>query len=85
MESQVNIADLAFRSHCPVARSLDLVGDKWTLLIMRDALFFGPQDLRRLRWRPRAHSYQLAVRPPKEIGWARLAAQTAVSRATGAI
>ena len=41
MESQVNIADLAFRSHCPVARSLDLVGDKWTLLIMRDALFLG--------------------------------------------
>lgn len=41
MESQVNIADLAFRSQCPVARSLDLVGDKWTLLIMRDALFLG--------------------------------------------
>ncbi|MEL0047289.1 MAG: helix-turn-helix domain-containing protein [Gammaproteobacteria bacterium] len=38
MKSQVNIADLEFRSHCPVARSLDLIGDKWTLLIMRDAL-----------------------------------------------
>lgn len=29
-----------FRSHCPIARTLDVLGDKWTLLIMRDALFF---------------------------------------------
>ena len=26
------------RSGCPVARSLDVLGDKWTLLIIRDAL-----------------------------------------------
>lgn len=25
-----------FRSDCPVARALDLVGDKWTLLLIRD-------------------------------------------------
>ena len=30
----------AFRSSCPIARTLDLFGDKWTLVIMRDALFF---------------------------------------------
>lgn len=28
------------RSTCPIARSLDILGDKWTLVIMRDALFF---------------------------------------------
>lgn len=28
------------RSSCPIARSLDLLGDKWTLIIMRDALYF---------------------------------------------
>jgi len=28
------------RSQCPIARSLDLFGDKWTLVIMRDVLFF---------------------------------------------
>ncbi|XOV87984.1 MAG: winged helix-turn-helix transcriptional regulator [Pseudomonadota bacterium] len=28
------------RSPCPIARSLDLLGDKWTLIIMRDALYF---------------------------------------------
>ena len=30
----------AYRSDCPVARSLDLLGDKWTLVIMRDVLIF---------------------------------------------
>lgn len=29
------------RSVCPLAYSLDLFGDKWTLLILRDMIFFG--------------------------------------------
>ncbi len=28
-----------YRSDCPIASTLDLVGDKWTLLILRDMLF----------------------------------------------
>lgn len=30
----------ARRSECPIAFGLDLFGDKWTLLILRDILFF---------------------------------------------
>jgi DNA-binding HxlR family transcriptional regulator len=30
-----------FRSQCPVSSALDIVGDKWTLLIIRDLCFFG--------------------------------------------
>jgi DNA-binding HxlR family transcriptional regulator len=30
------------RSPCPVAASLDLIGDRWTLLVIRD-LFWGKQ------------------------------------------
>lgn len=30
----------SFRSNCPVACTLDLIGDRWTLLVLRD-LFFG--------------------------------------------
>jgi DNA-binding HxlR family transcriptional regulator len=29
------------RSPCPIAGALDLFGDRWTLLVLRDALFFG--------------------------------------------
>jgi DNA-binding HxlR family transcriptional regulator len=28
------------RSHCPVSCTLDLIGDRWTLLIIRDMMFF---------------------------------------------
>ena len=31
------------RSLCPVACTLDLIGDRWTLLIIRDMMFFGKQ------------------------------------------
>jgi len=29
------------RSECPISRALDLFGDKWTLLIIRDIVFKG--------------------------------------------
>ena len=32
---------VTYRSECPIARTLDVVGDKWTLLVLRDALVFG--------------------------------------------
>lgn len=34
------------RSPCPIANTLDLIGDKWTLLIVRDLLFFGKRQYR---------------------------------------
>src|SRR5262249_8342259 len=36
------------QKHCPVARTLDLIGERWTILILRDLLLHGPrryQDL----------------------------------------
>ena len=30
-----------FRSNCPLCSSLDIIGDKWTLLIIRDMLVFN--------------------------------------------
>jgi DNA-binding HxlR family transcriptional regulator len=31
------------RSPCPIASALDLLGDRWTLLVIRDLLFGGKQ------------------------------------------
>lgn len=31
----------ARRSRCPIAFSLDVFGDRWTLLVLRDMTFFG--------------------------------------------
>lgn len=40
------------RSDCPLARTLDLVGDKWTLLVLRDALFFKARSFAEFEQRP---------------------------------
>ncbi|RRS08407.1 transcriptional regulator [Pseudoalteromonas sp. J010] len=32
------------RSNCPISNVLDLVGDKWSLLILRDLLFFDKKS-----------------------------------------
>ena len=37
-----------FRSNCPLARSLDIVGDNWTLLILRDISAFGKTTFKEL-------------------------------------
>ena len=31
--------DIDFRCQCPISSALDIIGDKWTLLIIRDMLF----------------------------------------------
>jgi len=37
-----------FRSDCPVASALDIIGDKWTLVIVRDMLFGGKSTFKEL-------------------------------------
>lgn len=36
------------RSHCPVAYALDMFGDSWSLLVMRDLVFNGKQRYQEL-------------------------------------
>ena len=33
----------SYGQRCPVARALDIVGERWSLLILRDLRRFGPQ------------------------------------------
>ena len=35
-----------FRSTCPVASALDIIGDKWSLLILRDMLTIGKKTFK---------------------------------------
>jgi DNA-binding HxlR family transcriptional regulator len=37
-----------YAEHCPVARALDVVGERWTLLLVRDLLREGPRRFRDL-------------------------------------
>lgn len=38
-----------FRSRCSIARSLELLGDKWTLLVVRDLLWHGKHTFQQLQ------------------------------------
>ena len=42
----INIKDCGERSKCPMTNTLDLIGDKWTLLVTRDMIFFGRKQFR---------------------------------------
>ena len=35
-----------FRSSCPISSALDIVGDKWSLLILRDILLLGKKTFK---------------------------------------
>lgn len=41
-----------YRSLCPVARSLDVFGDRWTLLVLREVGLFGKSTFKELAAMP---------------------------------
>lgn len=42
----------ALRSPCPIAATLDVLGDRWTLLVLRDALLFGKSQFQEFQAGP---------------------------------
>jgi len=43
---------IKFRSDCPLSRSLDIIGDKWTLLILRDIVAFKKTTFKKIALMP---------------------------------
>jgi len=39
---------MTIRSHCPISLALDVIGDRWSLLIVRDLMFAGKRYYREL-------------------------------------
>src|SRR5262245_36227632 len=37
------------QTYCPVARTLDIIGDRWTILMLRDLLLQGPRRFQDFR------------------------------------
>ena len=57
--------------HCPIARSLAVIGDRWTILILRDLVRFGPrkfQDLERSLSRISPNTLSLRLKRLEETG-----------------
>ena len=47
--SALNENDHTFRSECSIARTLELLGDKWTLLIARDLMWHNKHTFKALQ------------------------------------
>ncbi|MFN2587728.1 MAG: winged helix-turn-helix transcriptional regulator [Actinomycetota bacterium] len=56
----------SYEQYCPLARALDVVGDRWTLLILRD-LFFAPKRFTDLQQRLEGIAPNLLSRRLKEL------------------
>jgi DNA-binding HxlR family transcriptional regulator len=39
---------MKYRSNCPISSALDIVGDKWSLVIIRDLLYFDKKTFKEL-------------------------------------
>ena len=49
---QLNRNDLNFRSECSISCALEILGDRWTLIIIRDALFANSTSFGQFRASP---------------------------------
>ncbi len=43
-DKKISTSECGNRSTCPLTNTLDLIGDKWTLLVIRDMLFIGKKQ-----------------------------------------
>lgn len=55
------------RSGCPIANALDPIGDKWSLLIIRDMMFFGKTQYGQFLESPEAISTNILADRLKQL------------------
>ena len=67
---QLNYKNLNARSKCSISCTLEIIGDKWTLLIVRDALYLGKTSFNEFRYSPeKIASNILTNRLEKLVQW----------------
>jgi DNA-binding HxlR family transcriptional regulator len=67
--TEAPLTELPF--HCPVARALELIGERWTILILRDLVRFGPrkfQDFERSLTRISPNTLSARLKRLEEAG-----------------
>ncbi|UTW60133.1 helix-turn-helix transcriptional regulator [Kordiimonas sp. SCSIO 12603] len=73
LEDEKAIVPEKLRSQCGIAAALDLIGDRWTLLIIRDLMFHG------------RNTYQEIQNGPEQISTSTLAAKLKMLEEKGLI
>jgi DNA-binding HxlR family transcriptional regulator len=52
MDTEPEVDDLEWRSVCPISSGLDVLGDRWSLLIVRDLISHGTRTYSEFRQSP---------------------------------
>lgn len=47
-DARMKAEKMDWRSVCPISSALDVLGDKWSLLIVRDLIMYGPRTYSQL-------------------------------------
>lgn len=64
------------RSHCPLACALDVVGDRWTLVVLRDLMFFDKHVFNEFLASPEGISTNILTQRLKKLESLGLVAKT---------
>lgn len=68
-------SDIQPRSDCVFSNVLDLLGDKWTLLVVRDLMFFGKHEYKEFLASPEAIATNILSDRLKKLVTAEIAAE----------
>ena len=55
------------RSNCPITCTLDIIGDRWTLIVIRDLMFFGKQRFEQFLESPEQISTNILANRLKQL------------------
>ena len=55
------------RSNCPIACTLDIIGDRWTLIVIRDLMFFDKQRFEQFLESPEQISTSILANRLKQL------------------
>jgi DNA-binding HxlR family transcriptional regulator len=58
---------MPLRSRCPIAGALDILGDAWSLLVMRDLMFYGKRRFAELLESPEGISTNILAERLKRL------------------
>jgi len=69
MEKEIETDAPEWRSSCPIASGLDVLGDKWSLLIIRDLLQFGTRTYSEFTEAAEGVSTNILASRLKSLAW----------------
>ena len=55
------------RSNCPIACTIDIIGDRWTLIVIRDLMFFDKQRFEQFLESPEQISTSILANRLKQL------------------